>query len=322
MKYMYPSAISPVIQQLLLDPTAVEFDSEQKQWFESQFGYHLQSALEMFFKGASSDYAQYAEELIQIAARKKSQVITVASIFIKLQSKQSLNDLTISLLSNEVYNRHAPLLLDFLTIVELHQPRLITPEFFTELCQIAQFLDDEEIMNSFFERYYRLGKQNRLSLEKVKQVFAICHTAQQPAVHTKQALLALSQPKRQVYDTTLLDMNTNQRERSLVARWEQENLYSTAIQRPGNAKFVTYDGPPFATGLPHYGHVLAMSIKGAISAHKALSGLDVETRFGWDCHGVPVEMIVQKKLGLDGHNTIMQLGIDRFNQECRQQGRR
>ena len=319
MKYMYPSAISPVIQQLLLDPTAVEFNSEQKQWFESQFGYHLQSALEMFFKGASTDYALYAEELIQIAAHKKSQAISFASIFIKLHSKQSLNDLTISLLSNEVYNRHATLLLDFLTIVELHQPRLITPEFFTDLCHIAHFLDDEEIMNSFFERYYRLGKQNRLSLEKVKQVFAICHTAQQPTVHTKQALLALSQPKRQAYDTTLLDMNTNERERSLVARWEQENLYSTAIQRPGNPKFVTYDGPPFATGLPHYGHVLAMSIKGAISAHKALSGLDVETRFGWDCHGVPVEMIVQKKLGLDGHNTIMQMGIDRFNQECRQQ---
>lgn len=319
MKYFYPSAIKTVIKQLLLDPTNVEFHLDQKNRLESQFGYHLKPALEMLYKGLSSEYAMYAEELLQIAEYKKSQVMAIASIFIKLQSLGSLNEITLALLSNEMYNRHADLILDFLTMVELHHTHMVTPKFFIELCQIAHFLDDEEIMNSFFERYYRLGKQNDLSLEKIKQVFAICQNAKEPTAHTKQALLALSQPKRQAYDATLLDKDTNERERGLVARWENENLYTTAIQRSGNAKFVTYDGPPFATGLPHYGHVLAMSIKGAIAAHKALSGFDVETRFGWDCHGVPVEMIVQKKLGLDSHNTIMQMGIERFNQECRQQ---
>lgn len=128
-----------------------------------------------------------------------------------------------------------------------------------------------------------------------------------------------TEPSPQVYDAQFVDAQVATREESLVNRWKNMDLFRRAMRRPGQPVFVTYDGPPFATGLPHYGHVLAMSIKGAISLHKALAGFDVQTRFGWDCHGVPVEMIVQKKLGLDSHQNIMNMGIESFNNECRQQ---
>lgn len=319
MKYVYEPSVHPLVVQLLDNPKEMAFDAEQKTAFEAVFGYHLLSALKLLFENLATDYRSFSEDLIQIALRKKSQVLVIASIFIKLHTHGSLNEQTLGLLKDDQYNRYASLILDFLSIIELQQSQLLNTRFFTDLCHIAHFLDDEEIMNRFFENYFRLGKQNNLSVEKIKRLFTIGQSHTNPSPQTRNALLALSSPIKKSYDTTFLDENTHLREETLTNLWKQENLFNTALRRPGQAKFVTYDGPPFATGLPHYGHVLAMSIKGAISAHKALSGFDVETRFGWDCHGVPVEMIVQKKLGLDKHATIMQMGIERFNQECRQQ---
>lgn len=319
MKYSYSGSVRNIIQPLLVNPNNVNLNSEQKHLLEAEYGYHLLSALKMLFESLGTDYGLCAEELIQLTLHKNNGAVTYASVFCMLHAHHCLNEQTISILMEEKYRNHADAILDFLKIIELQQPQLISTRFFTALCNACPFLDDEEVMNSFFERYYRLGKKNRLSMDKINRIFAICESTTQSSAHIKQDLLAFNRPKRQSYDLTVLNETADGRERAIVDRWEKENIFSTAIQRPGRPKFVTYDGPPFATGLPHYGHVLAMSIKGAISAHKSMSGFDVETRFGWDCHGVPVEMIVQKKLGLDSHKAIMQLGMDNFNQECRQQ---
>jgi len=81
--------------------------------------------------------------------------------------------------------------------------------------------------------------------------------------------------------------------------------------------YVFYDGPPFATGLPHYGHLLAGTIKDVVGRFFTMKGLYVDRRFGWDCHGVPVEFEIQKTLGLHGAKAIPEFGIANFNEECR-----
>ena len=119
------------------------------------------------------------------------------------------------------------------------------------------------------------------------------------------------------YKTDFVNQPVQQREEAIVEQWKEKDIFRQGIRRAGGKPFVTYDGPPFATGNPHYGHVLAMTIKDAICSHKALDGHDVTTKFGWDCHGVPIETLVQKKLNLLTHAAITDLGIDKFNTECR-----
>jgi isoleucyl-tRNA synthetase len=87
-----------------------------------------------------------------------------------------------------------------------------------------------------------------------------------------------------------------------------------AAERP---RYNFYDGPPFATGLPHYGHLLAGTIKDVVCRYFTMRGYYVPRRFGWDCHGVPVEFEIQKSLDLHGAKAIREFGIDRFNEECR-----
>ncbi|GFH06934.1 uncharacterized protein HaLaN_01657, partial [Haematococcus lacustris] len=77
------------------------------------------------------------------------------------------------------------------------------------------------------------------------------------------------------------------------------------------------NGPPFATGLPHYGHILAGTIKDIVTRYASQTGHHVSRRFGWDCHGLPVEQETEKLLGLKGRTDILSLGIGKFNEECR-----
>ena len=81
--------------------------------------------------------------------------------------------------------------------------------------------------------------------------------------------------------------------------------------------YLFYDGPPFATGLPHYGHLLAGTIKDVIGRFFTMKGFSVDRRFGWDCHGVPVEFEIQKSLNLHGSKAIKEFGVAKFNEECR-----
>ena len=100
--------------------------------------------------------------------------------------------------------------------------------------------------------------------------------------------------------------------------WEQENIFQRSMaQRADAPEFVFYDGPPFATGLPHYGHLLAGTIKDIVPRYRTMRGNRVERRFGWDCHGLPVECEVEQDLGIGGKADIEKMGVDVFNEKCR-----
>jgi isoleucyl-tRNA synthetase len=107
-------------------------------------------------------------------------------------------------------------------------------------------------------------------------------------------------------------------EKEIIQRWEAEKTFERSVeQRDGAEEFVFYDGPPFANGLPHYGHLLTGFVKDAVPRYQTMRGRRVERRFGWDCHGLPAEMEAEKRLGVSGRLAIEQLGVDVFNAECR-----
>lgn len=108
-------------------------------------------------------------------------------------------------------------------------------------------------------------------------------------------------------------------ERKVLETWESEDTFRRSIaSRPVSQSYNFYDGPPFATGLPHFGHFLPSSIKDAFPRYFTMKGHRVERRFGWDCHGLPIEMLIQKELGLNGRADIEAYGVARFNQACRE----
>ncbi len=107
-------------------------------------------------------------------------------------------------------------------------------------------------------------------------------------------------------------------EHEVLAFWEKEQIFQRSLaQRQGAEEFVFYDGPPFATGKPHYGHLLAGTIKDIIPRYQTMRGAYVERRFGWDCHGLPVEYEMEQELNISGKRDIEALGIDVFNEKCR-----
>ncbi|MDX9981227.1 MAG: isoleucine--tRNA ligase, partial [Lentisphaeria bacterium] len=107
-------------------------------------------------------------------------------------------------------------------------------------------------------------------------------------------------------------------ETNVLAFWEKADIFAKSLsQGAGREHFVFYDGPPFATGLPHYGHLLAGTIKDVIPRYQTMCGKYVERVFGWDCHGLPIEALAQEALGAAGTPAIKELGIDVFNEKCR-----
>ena len=111
-------------------------------------------------------------------------------------------------------------------------------------------------------------------------------------------------------------------ERAILARWEEEHTFEASVeQRPTEAEdgslFVFNDGPPFANGLPHYGHLLTGYVKDVVPRFQTMRGHRVERRFGWDCHGLPAEMETEKETGVSGRRAILDYGIDNFNEQCR-----
>jgi isoleucyl-tRNA synthetase len=107
-------------------------------------------------------------------------------------------------------------------------------------------------------------------------------------------------------------------ETELLAVWAREKTFEQSItQREGAKRFSFYDGPPFANGRPHYGHILAATIKDSITRYKAMRGYYVPRRLGWDTHGLPVEFEVEKELGLSGKKAILEYGVENFNQKAR-----
>jgi isoleucyl-tRNA synthetase len=107
-------------------------------------------------------------------------------------------------------------------------------------------------------------------------------------------------------------------EEAVLAFWKEHRVFQRILQERGDRKwFGFYDGPPFATGLPHYGHLLAGTIKDMVPRYWTMRGFHVERRFGWDCHGLPVEFEMEKTLQLNGSLAIREYGVDRFNEACR-----
>ncbi|KDR75176.1 hypothetical protein GALMADRAFT_249129 [Galerina marginata CBS 339.88] len=107
-------------------------------------------------------------------------------------------------------------------------------------------------------------------------------------------------------------------EEKVIAFWREIDAFKTSLkQSEGRPEFSFYDGPPFATGLPHYGHLLAGTIKDIVTRHAHVSGYHVTRRFGWDTHGLPVEHEIDKRLGITGKEDVLKMGIDKYNEECR-----
>ena len=107
-------------------------------------------------------------------------------------------------------------------------------------------------------------------------------------------------------------------ERSVLELWERIDAFRESNRRrAGGPEFVFYDGPPFATGTPHYGHLLAGTIKDIVPRYWSMRGHVVERRFGWDCHGLPIENLAQDALGLNGAPDIRARGVAEFNEQCR-----
>ena len=125
------------------------------------------------------------------------------------------------------------------------------------------------------------------------------------------------------------DVSLPKMEEEIIEFWERENVFRRSMERDApvtldqekspspRPNYVFYDGPPFATGLPHYGHLLAGTIKDVVCRFFTMKGNYVFRRFGWDCHGVPVEFEIQKALNLHGARAIREFGVDNFNEECR-----
>ena len=108
----------------------------------------------------------------------------------------------------------------------------------------------------------------------------------------------------------------------VLKRWKTDQTFEESVNQrsagsDGSNEFVFYDGPPFANGLPHYGHLLTGFVKDAIPRYRTMKGQRVDRRFGWDCHGLPAEVEAEKQLGISGHPEVTEFGIEKFNDYCR-----
>ncbi|MBI2410767.1 MAG: isoleucine--tRNA ligase [Candidatus Kerfeldbacteria bacterium] len=107
-------------------------------------------------------------------------------------------------------------------------------------------------------------------------------------------------------------------EEEIVAFWEENKCFEESVrQRPENKQYVFYDGPPFATGMPHYGHIVASLMKDMVPRYWTMRGFRVERKWGWDCHGLPIENIIEKEQNLKTKKDIEAFGVDKFNEACR-----
>src|SRR6202789_2823427 len=107
-------------------------------------------------------------------------------------------------------------------------------------------------------------------------------------------------------------------EQDVLKHWQANDPFRASIaQRADAPEFVFYDGPPFANGLPHYGHLLTGYVKDIVPRFRTMTGSKVERRFGWDTHGLPAEVEAERILGISGKADILKMGIDTFNEACR-----
>src|SRR6478609_9452896 len=124
------------------------------------------------------------------------------------------------------------------------------------------------------------------------------------------------------YPTVPAHPSFPQLENEVLAFWDADDTFEASVDaRPagenGSNEFVFYDGPPFANGLPHYGHLLTGYVKDLVPRYQTMRGRHVERRFGWDCHGLPAEIEAENQLGLKHKSEIEEMGVAAFNDACR-----
>ena len=112
--------------------------------------------------------------------------------------------------------------------------------------------------------------------------------------------------------------NNAEREEKILKFWQENDTFQKSLKKEApKGNYVFYDGPPFATGLPHYGHILGSTAKDVIGRYKTMQGYTVPRKWGWDCHGLPIENIVEKDLGISGRKAIEEYGLDKFSEYAR-----
>jgi isoleucyl-tRNA synthetase len=105
-------------------------------------------------------------------------------------------------------------------------------------------------------------------------------------------------------------------EEEILDFWEKNKIFKKSLEK-GKKDYVFYDGPPFGTGEPHYGHILSSVSKDVVPRYFTMKGFRVERKWGWDCHGLPIENIIEKDLGINGKKEIEEIGVGKFNEACR-----
>lgn len=125
-----------------------------------------------------------------------------------------------------------------------------------------------------------------------------------------------------MYNKVPANMNFVEREHETLKFWNDNKIFEKQLEtNKGKREYTFYDGPPTANGKPHIGHVLTRVIKDMIPRYHWMKGCDVPRKAGWDTHGLPVEIEVEKKLGLDGKDQIEQYGLEPFIKQCKEIGR-
>ena len=124
---------------------------------------------------------------------------------------------------------------------------------------------------------------------------------------------------KNIYPETTPKPNFPEIEEKVLAFWNKEKIFERSVdEREEKNEFVFYDGPPFANGLPHYGHVLQSFAKDTVARYQTMLGNKVKRRWGWDCHGLPPELKTEKELGISGKKAIEAYGVDKFTTKCRE----
>ncbi len=109
------------------------------------------------------------------------------------------------------------------------------------------------------------------------------------------------------------------KEKAVLSFWNENKIFEQSLKKDSPlGNFVFYDGPPYATGLPHYGHILPNSLKDLLPRYKTMRGFHVDRKWGWDCHGLPIENLIEKKLGLKDKKAIEEYGVDKFNKAAKE----
>ncbi len=118
--------------------------------------------------------------------------------------------------------------------------------------------------------------------------------------------------------SSMSQINLSQIEQEILAFWDKKKIFEKTLKkRSPKGDFVFYDGPPFATGTPHYGHIVASLMKDIVPRYWTMKGYRVERKWGWDCHGLPIENIVEEEMDIKNKKQIQEIGVDKFNEACR-----